>query len=197
MKVRHNKETTNKTRPSRPAKERSSNKSTKQEKFISFLFILGLVLLVWEIFIYRRTIIAFNIPLIIFIIPGVFLTPVFYEKLNKIQGMNLHFLTHYFLHSFTSGSFILFLFMSSNFYFAENYTTEKRLEIISKGSLAAGKGRPVYKRQPYVMVHYGKVEKQLIFSYSDTDKINSASKVHLTARKGLWGFDVLESYEAE
>ena len=85
MKIRHNKKTANTKRQFIPAKEQVSNKSTKQEKFILFLFHLGLVLLIWEVSIYRRTIIAFNIPLIIFIIPGVFLTLVFYEKFDKIQ----------------------------------------------------------------------------------------------------------------
>lgn len=196
MKIRHNKKTANTKRQFRPAKELSSNKSTKQEKFIFFLFLLGLVLLIWEVSIYRRTIIAFNIPLIIFIIPGVFLTLVFYEKLNKIQDINIHFLIHYFFHSFTSGSFILFLFMSSNFYFAGNQTTEKTFEIIHKGSMAAGKGRQFIERIPYVVIHYEGIEKQLIFSYSETDKIHSSSKVHLTIRQGLWGFDILEKYEA-
>lgn len=116
--------------------------------------------------------------------------------MNYIDGRKGHWILHYVLHTCMTGGFILFSFMATNFYFADNQINKRTFVINTKGSLSGSK-RHRSERKPYVLINYDGIEKQLIFSYSDTDKINSAKKVHLNIKKGFLGFDILESYEAE
>lgn len=187
---------TNKTQPFIRFGERVSNGNKKLDYLVVVLLFLGLILLIWEIFIYRRTIIELNIPLFLWLTPGVFLTPLLYKRINYIDGIKTHWTLHYILHTFMTGAFILFSFMASNLYFADNKIENKKFDIIGKGSLPGSK-RHRNERKPYVMINYEGMEKQLIFSYPETDKINSAKKVNLTVKRGLWGFDILEIYETE
>jgi hypothetical protein len=196
MNTRQNKKPTNKTAKFNLFGERVSDGNKKLDRLVGFLFLLGLVLLVWEIFIYRRTIIELKIPLLIWLTPGVFLTPLLYKKMNFIDGMKAHWTLHYILHTCMTGGVILFAFMASNFYFASNEIENKKFEIIGFGSLPGSKGHRS-ERKPYVMINYQGMEKQLIFSYLDTDKVNSSTKVNVAAKRGLWGFDILERYEVE
>jgi hypothetical protein len=186
----------NKTRHFRLVGERVSNGNKKLDNLIGFLFILGLILLIWEIFIYRRTIIELKIPLLLWLTPGVFMTPLLYKRMNYIDGMKAHWTLHYILHTCMTGAFILFAFMASNLYFADNQIKNKTFDIIRKGSLPGSKGHRS-ERKPYVMINYEGMEKQLIFSFPETERINSAKKVNLAVKKGLWGFDILEKYETE
>ncbi|MBN2395039.1 MAG: hypothetical protein JXC36_01090 [Candidatus Atribacteria bacterium] len=177
-------------------KERVSKGNKKLDALITILFFVGLILLFWEVFIYRRTIIELKIPLLIWLTPGVFLTPLLYDTFNKIDGMKAHWTLHYVAHTCMTGAFLLFGFMASNYYFADNHTVDKRFEIIKKGSLPGSKGHRD-EREPYVEIDYNGFEKQIVFQYSDTEKINSAKYVNLTVKKGLLGFDILERYDAE
>ncbi len=177
-------------------KERVSKRDKKLDALLTVLFFLGLILLIWEIFIFRRTMIELKIPLLIWSIPGIFLTPLLYNKFNKIDGMKAHWILHYVAHTCMTGAFLLFGFMASNYYFADNQTINKRFEIIKKGSLCGSKGHRE-ERQPYAEIDYYGFEKQLVFTYSETEKIDSSKYVNLAVRKGFWGFDILERYDAE
>jgi hypothetical protein len=196
MSKRQNKKPATRTRQFRLVGERVSNGNKKLDNLIGFLFILGLILLIWEIFIYRRTIIELKIPLLLWLTPGVFMTPLLYKRMNYIDGMKAHWTLHYILHTCMTGAFILFAFMASNLYFADNQIKNKTFDIISTGSLPGSKGHRS-ERKPYVMINYEGMEKQLIFSFPETERINSAKKVNLTVKRGLWGFDILEKYETE
>jgi len=177
-------------------KERVSEGNKKLDALITVLFFLGLILLLWEIFIYRRTIIELKIPLLIWLIPGIFLTPLLYDKFNKIDGMRAHWILHYVAHTCLTGAFLLFGFMALNFYVADDYSIHKQFEIIRKGSLPGPKGHRD-ERKPYVEIDYNGLEKQLVFKHSETEKIDSAKFVNLTVRKGLWGYDILDQYDVK
>lgn len=177
-------------------KERVSNGNKKLDNLIGFLFILGLVLMIWEIFIYRRTIIALKIPLLIWLTPGLFLTPMLYNKMNNIDGMKAHWSLHYILHTCMTGGIMMFCFMAMNFYLSENLVQEKKFEILKTGSLPGSKGHRD-ERMPYVVINYEGMEKQLIFSYRETSRVNSAEFVNLFIKKGFLGFDVLAKYNVE
>ncbi len=196
MNKQQNNNPVNKTRHYRLVGERVSNGNKKLDNLVVILFFLGLILLIWEIFIYRRTIIELKIPLLLWLTPGVFMTPLLYKRMNYIDGMKAHWTLHYILHTCMTGAFILFTFMASNLYFADNQIENKTFDIIRKGSLPGSKGHRS-KRKPYVMINYEGMEKQLIFQYSVTETINSAKKVNLTVKRGLWGFDILEKCETE
>lgn len=161
---------------------------------IFILFIFGMALLVWEISIYRRTIIELKIPLLIWLTPGFFMTPLLYNRFKRIEAIKKNRIFHYLVHTCITGASLLFGFMALNYYFADNQTEDKRFEIIKKGSLS---GRNRNEDIPYVEINYNGFEKEIIFKYPDKDKIDSAKYVNLTVKKGLFGFDILERYEAE
>jgi hypothetical protein len=179
-----------------------SSKNQIFDNIIAALFILGLILLVGEILIYRKTIIGLKIPLLIFLVPGFILTPIFYKKLNEIDNGidNYHCIIkcflHYVLHSCMTGGILVFLFMATNFYFADKNITTRRFEIIRIDSLPGSKGHRS-ERKPYVVINYDGMEKELIFTYSETEQVKIAKFVTLEVKKGLLGFDVLENYEVE
>jgi hypothetical protein len=177
-------------------KERVSEGNKKLDNLIGFLFIFGIVLLTWEVFIYRRTIIELKIPLLIWLTPGLFLTPLFFNKMNNIDGMKAHWILHYVLHTIMTGGFILFCFMASNFYLAGNTIVDEKFEVIKRGSLSGSKGHRD-ERKPYVVINYKGIEKQLIFSNPQMEKVMSAKSAKLSVRKGLFGFDIIEKYEIE
>ena len=66
-----------------------------------------------------------------------------------------------------------------------------QFEIIKKGTLPRGKGG--HCNQPYVIIDFYGVEKELTFYCSDADKVKRASKVNLTYSKGLLGFNIIKS----
>jgi hypothetical protein len=165
----------------------------KLDFLLKTLFFVGLILLVWQIFIYRRTIIDLNIPLFICFTPGLILTPLFFKKLNYIDGTRGHWTLHYLFHTITVGGIILFCFMSSNFYLANNVSVQSKFKIIDRGSLP-GRKRHRDERSPYVIINYNGMNKQLIFSYEKMDEVMAAKYLLLKVKKGLWGFDILDEY---
>jgi len=177
-------------------RERVSPGDKKLDNLISVLFVIGLILLVWVVFIYRRTLIDVKIPLLIWLVPGIFLTPLYYNKFNRIDGRRAHWVLHYIAHTGMTGAFLLFGFMASNFYFAGNQSLNRRFEIVSKGSIPGGKGHR-NERQPYVVIDYGGFKKELIFTFPEEEKIDAARYVDLTVKQGLWGFEILERYDTE
>ena len=51
------------------------------------------------------------------------------------------------------------------------------------------------ERQPLVTIDYFSFEKELVFRYVDTDKVNRADSVTVVVRKGGLGFDILDNYD--
>lgn len=177
-------------------KGRVSKGNKKLDNIIVFLFILGIALLTCEIYIYRKTLIELKIPLMIWLSPGIILTPIFYNKLNDIDGMKAHWSLHYILHSCMTGAFVLFSFMGVNYFFADKEVISKEFKVQETGSLAGGKGNR-NKRSPYVVINYEGMEKQLVFLNSQMDKVMNSKTAVLKVRKGRLGFDVLENYSVK
>jgi hypothetical protein len=175
--------------------ERVSNGNKKLDNLVKILFVMGLISLVFEIILYRKTIIELKIPLIIWLTPGILLTPLLYNRMNNIDGMKAHWTMHYVLHTCMTGAFILYAFMATNYYLANDSIETKSFKVIGTGSLPGPKYHRS-EREPYVLINYEGMEKQLVFSYPETAKINSAQTATLRIKKGLWGYDILESYDA-
>lgn len=176
--------------------ERVSRGNKKLDNLILSLFLLGLGLLICEIFIYRRTIIALKIPLLIWLIPGIIMTPLFYRKLNHIDGMKAHWGLHYVLHSCITGAFILFSFMAVNYFFSEKEVCQKVFNVEETGSLPGSKGNR-NKRKPYVVINYEGMDKHLVFPNSKMKEVMNSKRAVLRVKRGQFGFDVLEDYFVE
>lgn len=82
------------------------------------------------------------------------------------------------------GFIACYIFISSNFYFAHNEIFLKSCLITYKHTI--GSKNP----QPAIEIEYEGVEKQLVFYTGQQDEVNKSRYVLLTAREGLWGYDV-------
>jgi hypothetical protein len=177
-------------------KGRVSEGNKKLDNLVVFLFILGILLFIGVAIIGNKTIIDFKIPLLICLTPGIILTPLFYNQLNYIDGLKIHWIAHYFLHTCMTGSILLFSFMATNYYFADKEITTKKIEILDKGSSSGPKGKEE-ERVPYVIINYDNLEQKLKFSYFETEVIDSAKFVNIFIRKGFFDFDIIEKYNVE
>lgn len=184
-------------------KYKSLNKKEPQVKGIPFwdmvvsvLFLVSIGLLVWEIHLYRRTIIDVKILLIIFFSPGIILTPIFYNLLNKIEGAVGHWALHYILHSVVVGGILIFSLMSLNYYAADEFTKTESFIIKKKDSLPGSKGHR-NERKPYAIIDYHGFEKQIIFDHSYERQMETSKRVILITKEGFLGFPILDDYYME
>lgn len=154
---------------------------------------LGLVLLVFEICIYRKTIIQNYIPISIILIVGFmafFFNRQHYKKTYMLTGNFFALLQNLISWGFIS----CYGFVAVNYYLAEKETAEYRFLIQEKSSMSGSKGHR-NERKPLVSIDYFGFEKELVFGYADTDKVNKADSVILSVRKGGFGFDILGYYD--
>lgn len=163
--------------------------------YYTLMFFLGLVLIIFEISIYRNTIIEVYIPISIILVIGLFafyFNKQHYKKTYSLKGNFYPIMQNLISWGFISG----YIFLATNYYFAENLTTNYKFKIKEKSSMPGSK----YHRsesQPLVRFDYFNFEKELVFTFSDTEKVNSADSVKVFVRKGGLGFDILEDYDVQ
>jgi hypothetical protein len=160
--------------------------------FYTMTAVLGLVLLAFEMLIYRRTIINPYIPFSIMLVVGsvaFYFNRQHYKKTYLLTGNFLPFVQHF----ISWGSLSCYIFMATNYYLADKKTTEYKFSIKEKNSMSGPKGHRD-ERQPLVTIDYFSFEKELVFRYVDTDKVNKADSVTVVVRKGGLGFDILDNY---
>ena len=171
----------------------------KKEKFwkvfYNLMFFVGLILLLFEILIYRKTIIDAYILISIILVVG-FLAFYFnkqhYKKTYSLDGNFYPILHNFFSWGFISG----YIFLATNYYLAENISTNYKFKIKEKSSMPGSKYHRS-EREPLVRFDYFDFEKELVFHFSDTEKVNSADSVKVSIKKGGLGFDILESYDIQ
>lgn len=169
----------------------NSHKFERRKKSISFilsfLFLLGMVLIIFEINIYRDTIIEWTIPTAIWIFSGVLLTPFTSTLLNEYydtKGIILQLIFN--IAAF--GGIVCYIFMALNFYFPFDREDVYHVEITNTGRLAKGRRGC---GNPYADVKVKGHDKQLVFSCGfDVEKY---SNVILIIKPGLLGFDIIMS----
>jgi hypothetical protein len=149
---------------------------------LTILFFTGTLLTIWEIDIYRKTLIDFNIPFSIWIITGVLCQPFTKKYYNTTQlflqlGFNIAGI----------GGIVLFLFMGINKYvLLDKNEITIHTKILDMGKLGKGKNGCA---NPYAEVRIDDFEKQLIFP-CDSD-LEGYDSIELKLRKGILGFDVI------
>jgi hypothetical protein len=149
------------------------------------LFIGALILTVFEINIYRKTIIHWAIPTFVWILTGLILTPLTSSFLKKNINTNSFFLQLVF-NVGTWGGLLIYGFMATNYYFPSDNSKTITAKIINTGHLAKGRRGC---GEPYCEVVINTTEKQLVFP-CDFD-IEKYSYIDLTIKKGFWGFDII------
>ncbi len=155
------------------------------------LFLIGIILTVWEIYIYRVTFISVYIPLSIWVLTGLIMTPIFKTTFNiycfnpYTPGQTSMFF-HYLYNIVSFGGIVVFLFIWTNQTFNDKTKTVLTLPIISYGHLAKSRRGC---GQPYAHIVYKNKEKELIFPCET--EIEKFSSVYIEVSRGLFDFEII------
>lgn len=162
-----------------------------KSNLVGGLFLVGLILIIWEISIFRMTFISVYIPLSIWILSGIIIKPFFRKTLN-IYCFNpaspgyIPTWLHYFYDIVSFGGIITFLFMWTNFHYPNQDKKAITASILSYGHLAKSKNSC---GEPYINIKYKDFEKQLIFPCGT--EVEKYGQVYIETKKGFWGFDII------
>jgi len=168
---------------------------TKKQKklFYQIIFFIGLISIIWEIKIYRQTIIDLKILLGIILVVGfltTFLSLNDFQKLFKYsRKTSLYFWT--FIQSIVSWGFLACsFFMFMNYYLASRESNKQTYEIIERSSMT---GRKYHRdeRKPTFKIMYEGKPKELVFTNKYYEKIESYKSIELIIKEGFLGFDIL------
>ena len=153
---------------------------------LSLLFFSGLILTIFEINIFHKTIIDWKIPTSIWVFTGLLFAPFMSKHLVNYYNTTGLFLQLVFnICSF--GGILVYIFMATNYYFGKDNKLETfQTEILKTGHLAKGRNGC---GSPYADVFVKKSDKQLIFPCDF--EIEQYKYVDLTLQKGLLGFDII------
>jgi hypothetical protein len=162
------------------------------KRFYGISFFAGVVLMVFEVWIYRRTIIHIGIPISIIVGLGIvsfLFIKGHYRRIFKVKGVFFPL-----MQSMLSFGFIAcYLFMAGNFYWANDGLRTYEFKIAEKSSMPGRKGK-INERTPLVRFDYFGMKKELVFGSNSAEKVHNSSYVTLTMKKGAFGFDVIETY---
>ncbi len=170
-----------------------SQQADRWKVFYIITFLTGIILMVFEIHIYRLTIINAIIPTSVILTVGTIAFTINWS--NSRTAFNAKGIFSALTQNMGSWGFIAcYLFMATNYHFANNELKDLSFVIESKSSMTGPKGRR-NERKPLVIIDYYGFKKELVFSFNDTKRVEKADKVNVTVRKGLLGFDILEHYD--
>lgn len=168
---------------------------TKKHRKILYptILFLGLILIIWEINIYRNTIINIYLLLGIIFITGVIAfildfnnyvkTYPKYSRLGQIFYSLMHYIVGY-------GFIFCSFFMLVNYYFSDDSFEKRVYEIIESSSMSGGRYHRS-ERQPLFRINYEGRVKELVFSHEYYEKRNFYSEVEFKVKKGYFGFEII------
>jgi hypothetical protein len=158
--------------------------------FYCLAFITGAILSIFEVYLYRLTIISVTIPVSIILTVGV--STFLFGRSHYKRNFNTRGIFFPLFQNIISWGFIsCYIFMAVNYYGADSEVRRIEFEIKSKSSMPGSKGNRD-KRSPLVTINYFGMDKELVFKYVDTKRVHAATKVTVTVKRGLFGFDVLD-----
>jgi hypothetical protein len=152
---------------------------------LTVLFIGALLLTVFEIHIYRKTLIHWAIPTLIWFSTGLIMTPLTSNFLKKHYSISSFFLQLVY-NVVTWGGILIFTFMATNYYLPKDDPETISTKIITTGHLAKGVDGC---GEPYCDIVVRNIKKQLVFP-CDFD-LENYQEIELTIRKGFLGFDII------
>lgn len=169
-----------------PGSENKRSRIKKLDAILTVLFILSIVLVIWGIDIYRKTIIEPKY-LFVAVCMGTIVAAVF-----------LLFITREFLNAFWTfgitaaigGGISYFLLLFLNKEFADKTLNTELFPIQKTGNL--GRGKKGVCRSPYAIIDFYGLEKQLIFYCEYETAIHSFKRVKVDYFRGFFGFPVVQ-----
>ena len=156
--------------------------------FVTFFFTVSCICLaVWSINIYRNTLIDWKILAQIVIIGIIIFTFIFRRKLIQI---GYSFWAIVFISCISGGCLSHFGILYLNQKFAEVKTISDSFNILRMGELAKGRSGC---GEPYVIINFNDLEKELIFPCDFSGNIKEYSKIKIEYSKGLLGYNVIKN----
>lgn len=168
----------------------------KRNIFYQIVFYIGLILIIWEISIFRRTIISLG--LLLSIVGGIGSVSAYldfknYRKTYDLNGWKLYFFA--FMQNTLSWGFITCsILVLSNYYFSAGQIIDGKYAIIETSSMPGSK-RSI--RKPLVRIDYKGKTKELIFSNKFYDELEEYSHVSMSVKKGFLGWDIIVNQKLE
>ncbi len=155
------------------------------------MFLVGLILTIWEINIYRVTLISPNLLLAIWISTGLIATPLMKKTFNiycfnPVSPGRTPIFFHILSNTVSFGGVLIFLFMWTNQNFTNHIKNIITANVILYGRLAKSKNSC---GEPYVHISYKNKEKELVFPCGT--EIEKYSRVYIEVERGILGFDVI------
>lgn len=170
----------------------------KRKIFYQVTFLIGLILISWEISIFRRTFIPLDLLLSIVVATGgvaTFLDFKHYRKTYDINGWKLYFFA--FMQNTVSWGFIACsILVLSNYYLSEGQTTDEKYEIIETSYMPGSKGSRS-KFKPLVRIDYKGKTKELVFSNKFHGELEEYDHVSVSVKKGFLNWDVIMDQKLE
>ncbi|MFP9098884.1 hypothetical protein ACLI09_07510 [Flavobacterium sp. RHBU_24] len=153
----------------------------------------GILLIVFVVILYRKTIINICIPV------GIIFTAAFIAFIARKKGVDstppFNGYAPAFMFAILSWGFAAcYAFMAINYYAAESEVQYYTFKIEERGSLV-GSRRQRERRTPTVTINYFGNTKELVFPHDATQKVNAAQNVKLFVRRGYFGYDIIERKE--
>jgi len=169
----------------------------KQRKiFYPTIFFLGIILMIWQINIYRNTIIDLVIPIGLLLIVGILVFIMDFKNFKKTynyNGIGLYFYAS--MHYLIGFGFIACsIFILTNYYLADSNIKTESYEIIDRYELGEGGGRKIKRGpKPAFVINYNGHKKELVFYTQYLENMNSYKTVEFDTRNGFFGFKILEN----
>lgn len=164
------------------------NRTKKYKAFYYIIGIAGIFLMIFQVDIYRSTIIPVKIPLIVVLFGTVVGFLITYKNYNNTYQTKR--LLYPLLQSLCSFGFITcYIFMALNYYCADKEIENRLFAIYDISTMGSKYPKPVFN------IDYDGFEKQLVLSNSQLKDVKSTKEVMLIIRKGLFGFDVISDLQ--
>lgn len=170
----------------KPANSKRKNRSNQTNQKGFYIGAIGFILLMlWEIVLYRQTFISFWTASVIYIIGGLI---AFFLLKSRMRNYKRRVETYGLFWTilagiFFSGGIVLTLVMTLNYYIPSGEQAESvRLNVVKTGRFGGRRG----SHDPYVIVDYNGTYKQLVLN-QNTD-VNNCVWVKASLYKGIFGF---------
>jgi len=159
---------------------------------ISYVLTAGSILLIlWQISIFRKTFISVQIPLTIMIGGGLLVFFLFRSKVSFFIDTSYNIFWQSIHAIILFGGILVFSFMAANYFITLDSEKTLRLEVIKVGDLAKGGSKYGSScAEPYAIVEYNNTQKQLVFP-CNTD-LKNTKYINVALHEGLFGFIVVK-----
>ena len=164
----------------------------KRNTYYSIAIPIGIFLMVWEIFLYRKTFIDLYVLFLITFGVGLLATLLDlknYKNTYSYRGYKsflFAFGTNLSIWGFTACT----IFIATNYFFGNGQTNLKSYKIVDRYSMT---GRKYHrnKRKPAFKIEYKGKLKDIHFGPDYYEDMNSFNYVEIETRQGFWNFDIL------